>query len=146
MPGPMGEALSVSPDGNWIAFTLFEQGDQDGVYLGNLRDGTSQRIYPPQSSKGIEVHDPSSLNYYGWSPDSRHFIFEDWYDTIMGNIQGEATLVGRGGICGWIDKNHYLDGCGVLAEVGKQERVRVIEWPSNIDRSEPPIVFVFLGQ
>jgi Tol biopolymer transport system component len=145
MPGPMGDTLSVSPDGNWIAFSLFDTGDQDGVYLGNLRDGTSRRIYPPESSETPEVRVPSSLHFYGWSADSRHFVFEDGYDTIMGNIQGDTAVVGRGGICGWIDTNRYLDGCGVLAEVGKQVRVRVIEWPSSIDHPERPIAFVFLG-
>ncbi len=142
---PMGEALSVSPDGNWIAYSLFDTGDQDDVYLGNLRNGTSQLIYKPELSEVTGSLEPAPTSYDGWSLDSTHFVFGNSYKTFLGNIYGETTLVGRGSICGWIDRNRYLDGCGVLGEVGKQERVRVIEWPPGIDHSEPSIAFVFLG-
>jgi hypothetical protein len=142
---PMGEALSVSPDGNRIVYSLFEIGSQDGVYLGNLRDGTSQLIYQPELNKITGVRDPAPISVGGWSPDSAYFLFSDIRNRLfMGNIQGEITPLGGMNIFGWVDNRHYF-GNNILSEVGNQEAVRVMEFPPGIDPSESPPAFVFLG-
>ena len=142
---PMGEALSVSPDGNWIAFSLFAGIDSlDGVYLGNLRDGTSQLIYQSELNKVTGVRDPAPLYYYGWSPDSVHFVFGDWDTRFIGNINGETMPLTGMGILGWIDNSHYF-GRSIMGDVDSQEEVLVIDFPPGVDHSESSIAFVFLG-
>jgi hypothetical protein len=143
-PPPMGEALSVSPDGKWIAYSLFEQGDGDGVYLGNLSDGTSQLIYQPKLNETTGVRDPAPLDYYGWSPDSLYFVFSDDENKFISNIHGETTLLGKAGVLGWIDNNHYFSGSTVY-EVGGQDGVPVVDFPPFAGRFETPMAFVFLG-
>jgi Tol biopolymer transport system component len=140
----MGEALSVSPDGNWIVFSLFDIGDQDGVYLGNLRNGTSQLIYKPELNEVTGALEPAPTSYEGWSPDSTQFVFGGSYKTFLGNIQGEVTPLGGMNILGWVDNSHYFGG-SILGEVGSQETVKIIELHPDLDRSESPIAFVFLG-
>lgn len=148
-PPPMNDALSVSPDGNWIAYS-YELGRtaEVGVYLGNLRDGTSQLIYTaPVSEAGYQ---DVPLFYDDWSPDSVHFIFRDMdYQMFLGNIHGETVPLGRGaGLEGWIDNTHYLfEGGEVIGEVGTQEKVNVMgSFPYYEVSSYDPVSFVFLGR
>jgi len=135
--------LSISPDGNWIVYG-YSLGALDatttvGIYLGNLKESTSQLLYTPPGDAASPLDLPSS--YHGWSPDSVHFILEGYNTNLyVGNIYGEFTQVGfsRGTeVSGWIDNNRFLMENGVLYEVGKQELVEVANW---ID------TFVFLGQ
>ena len=151
-PSPLGDALSVSPDDNWIAYS-YNSGSLDpkiasGVYLGNLQDGTSQLLYAPQPEKDTGyIYVPDFYN--GWSPDSAHFVVHDLLDRLfMGNIYGEIIPV-RGGIfSGWINSSRYLLNRGVLeivlGEVGKQELATVMNPPSGLTIYDPSI-FIFLG-
>jgi len=143
---PGGEALSVSPDGNWIAYLLLDIGSQDGVYLGNLRDGTSQLIYQPELNKATGDRDPVAVGVGNWSPDSTYFFFSDLRNQLfIGNIQGEYASLGSGWALGWIDTDNYLfyDG-SVVGEVGKEEKLRVIEYPTGFLAFESDLSFVFL--
>jgi Tol biopolymer transport system component len=109
------DAYAVSPDGNWIAYS-YDSGrasnTTSGLYLGNLRDGTSQLLYalPQREARG---------RIDGWSLDNVHFVFSDLDDRMyMGNIHGEIIPLGRGaGILGWADNNHYILGNGVVGDV-----------------------------
>ena len=141
-PQPEGYALSISPDGNWIVYG-YSLGPLDattttGIYLGNLKERTSQLLYTPPVGAVSPLDLPSS--YHGWSPDSLHFILEGYNTNLyVGNIYGEFTQVGfsRGTeVFGWIDNSRFLMQDGVLYEVGKQEIVRVVNW---LD------AFIFLG-
>jgi Tol biopolymer transport system component len=153
-PPPVGESLSISPDGNWIAYSYLlgygATGSWDpgsgiavGVYLGNLRNGTSQLLYTPKPENSGHLDVPDS--YYGWSPDSERFIVHDGRDQLfMGSIHGELAPLGGGMLLSWIDNDHYLfyDG-SVVGEVDRQERVRSVEMLPGINRLEP-IATVFL--
>lgn len=143
-PPPMGEAFSVSPDGNWIAYSLFDTGPQDGVYLGDLSDGSVQLIYKPELNAETGIRESAPVDYDGWSPDNTHFLFGDLHNRLfVGNIRGESTLLGSGWALGWVDTDHYLlyDG-RVIGEVSTRTRKKAVETPIGIDYLEP-IVFVF---
>jgi dipeptidyl aminopeptidase/acylaminoacyl peptidase len=159
-PPPVGEALSISPDGSWIAYS-YELGYGAinwnpgpgivvGMYLGNLQDGTSQLLFTPQPESTGYRDVPDS--YYGWSSDSVHFIAHDGRDRLfLGSIHREIASLGDGTILGWIDNKYYLfyEG-GVVGEVGKQERVNAVEIPRGISYLSKnyfgPVTFVFLKQ
>src|SRR5690242_204099 len=71
-----------------------------GLYLGNLRDGTSELLVP--------LHSDDTIGYIeGWSSDNVHFIFSDAnYRLYLGDINGEITHIDvRQGVelSGWID-------------------------------------------
>jgi hypothetical protein len=140
-PHPVYYAYDISPDGNWIAYNS-EQSELDpdgtnGVYIGNLRDGTSQLLYKSQWEPIKGSFEPGITSFW-WSPDSIHFIFgDDWL--YLGNIYGEVTRLGRDReIRGWIDTNHYLLPDGRLGGIGKQELIDFTE--------HSPSAFVFLKQ
>jgi hypothetical protein len=147
-PPPLYDDYAVSPDGNWIVYGYSPYSIPDdmplvapvGVYLGNLHDGTSQLI------DDIKLPDATSSSFT-WGPDSLHFIFADDWNTYIGNLLGQMTPLGRGSLPSWIDNNHYLYGGGDVGEVGKVDRVLVLDlFPPAIqnDDFEPP-VFVYLG-
>ncbi len=147
-PPPLYDDYAVSPDGNWIVYGYSPYSIPDdmplvapvGVYLGNLHDGTSQLI----DDVKLPVATPSSFT---WSPDSLYFIFADDVNTYIGNLLGQMTPLGRGSLPSWVDNNHYLYGGGDVGEVGKVDRVLVLDiFPPGIqfDDLEPP-VFVYLG-
>jgi len=130
-PPVVYNVYAVSPDGNWIAY-FYSSDATPGLYLGDLRAGTSQRLFPLQLNMGyIE----------GWSPDNEHFIFmDDNFRMYVASIHGEISPIDapRGPeLAGWIDNNRYLLETGVLGEIGKQELVRVMEHYSG--------TFAFLG-
>ena len=134
-------AYAVSPDGNWIAYS-YDTGGLDpqttsGVYLGNLRDGTSQLLYVPPPNENTGLVDVP-LYYDTWSPDSKNFVFHDFL-IFMGNIDGEIVSLGWGeGILGWIDDKHYVLGTGAVGDVDN-----IIVPHEYIYRD--PIAFVYLG-
>jgi hypothetical protein len=142
-PSPVYDAYAVSPDGNWIAYS-YDSGGVDpntmsGIYLGNLRNGTSQLVYSPQPNQNTGFVDVP--NYYdGWSPDSLSFIVhDDIFRLFIGDIHAEIVPIGSGRgieVSGWIDNNHLLMENGVLYEVSKQELVQVVNYLES---------FVFLG-
>lgn len=146
-PSPIDDAFSISPDGNWIAYTYhpseLDPNAKAGVYLGNLRDGTSRLIFTPPLNERTGFPDPLPL-YYEWSPDS--VSFSCYYEEVyMGNLRGEITSLGLLGpreSLVWINKNRYLlEGGSVLVEIGKPERFRVVELPLGVNQ---PSTFVFL--
>jgi dipeptidyl aminopeptidase/acylaminoacyl peptidase len=148
-PSPIGDAFSISPDGNWIAYS-YEPNELDpdatsGVYLGNLRDGTSRLIFePPLNEAGYQ---DLPFSYDAWSPDNIHFIFSDHDRMFLGNIRGEIVELGRGmGILGWIDNRRYLfEGGEVVGKLGTQERVNIMgPFPYAPVASYDPVSFVFL--
>jgi Tol biopolymer transport system component len=144
-PPPLGDSFSISPDGNWIAYSFYftygknNKTDKFGVYLGNLRNGTSQLMV-------MREQRDEPLNFDGWSPDSKYFIFQDIGDQMyIGNIHGEITKLSRGVFLGWVDTNRYLYDGLFMGELGKKTNVRVAKSPSDfvLDNSHP-IAFVFL--
>jgi len=154
-PAPVYNAYTISPDGKWIVYSLdmstaaFENLDPEktiGVYLGNLLDGTSQLLFSPWLNEATGLRDVPS-NYYGWSIDSKHFVFEDInMQLYIGNLQGQSSPLYRGGFFSWIDSNRYFFGGDRLGEVGKEETVRVMEYPTDfVPLDSGPMTFVFLG-
>jgi WD40-like Beta Propeller Repeat len=143
-PSPVWDAYTVSPDGNWIAYSYVPEvagaspSATAGVYLGNLHDGTSQLIYMPQPDQRTGRLD-IPYSYHDWSPDSVNFVFHNSSGRIsMGNVRGEIAPLGRGeGILGWIDSTHYVLSNGVVGDV---ENIIVPDAYIYYD----PIAFVFL--
>lgn len=148
-PPIVGDSYSVSPDGNWIVYSYYigdaskEKWDPaltSGVYLGNLHDGTSQLL--------TTTGDLPPGNY--WSPDSVHFIIQNELGQIMGNVNGKAATLLRGGaLSGWIDDNRYLSlyayGIVAMGEVDQDMVVRVVEFPTGLALNEfQSFTFVFL--
>jgi Tol biopolymer transport system component len=148
VPPPLNEMLSVSPDGNWIVYN-YDLGALDpnsarGVYLGNLREGTSQLLFTPQP-ESVNTHPELPTSYHGWNMDSTHVIFTGERSRIyIGNIYREVTRLGPYLFAGWIDNRRYLFYWGALGEIGKQGLVRVMKYPSGLT-VENPSAFVFLG-
>jgi dipeptidyl aminopeptidase/acylaminoacyl peptidase len=138
-PHPVYYAYDISADGNWIAYNS-QQGElnpdgTNGIYIGNLRDGTSQLIYESQWDP-VKVDFEPGITSFCWSPDNTHFIFgDDWL--YLGDIYGNVSRLGQHReIRGWIDNNHYLLFDGRLGEIGKQELIDFTE--------HYPSAFVFL--
>jgi len=137
------DKYAVSPDGNWIAYSYdmayLNPQTTNGVYLGNLRDGSSQLLHTPQPNENTALFDVP-LYHDGWSPDSVSFIVHDGnFRLFIGNIHGEIVPIGssRGiEVSGWIDNKHFLRKDGVLYELGKQELFQVMNYLES---------FVFLG-
>lgn len=145
-PHPVGEAFSISPDGSWIAYSYYKDhvewdlGVASGVYLGNLRDGTSQLMNVPS----LESTD-LPFRYY-WSPDSAHFIFEAISDQMyLGNVYGKITLLSGGEFLGWMDATRYLHGAVAMGETGKEADVMVTKLPAGFapNNNFHPFTYVF---
>jgi hypothetical protein len=143
MPEIVFNYYSISPDGNWIAYSYdmayLNPQTTNGVYLGNLRDGSSQLLHTPQPNENTALVE---VPFYhdGWSPDSVSFIVHDGsFRLFIGNIHGEIVPMGssRGiEVSGWIDNKRFLRKDGVLYEVGKQELFQVMNHLES---------FVYLG-
>ena len=139
-PPPMDHYFTLSPDGNWIAYSYFyypgktEKTMPSGVYLGNLRDGSSRFL-----GSAPLYGSPDSFE---WSPDSEHFIFEDDRQTrlYLGNIQGDVTPLNVMGFeAGWIDSHRYIyfpsNGAGLellMGEVGNEGNTPVVDLPAGL--------------
>lgn len=131
-PPPMSFYFSISPDGNWVVYTftdpakLTHETATQGIYLGNLRNGTSKLVYTPTSD--------DLPFYYYWNPDSAHFIFEDYKDQMfMGNVDGGITPLHRWRFFEWIDNSHYLYAGVAMGEIDKEAGVKVAELPAGVE-------------
>ena len=150
-PPPVGyQWLGISPDGNWIAYSYelgypasvnWDPGKPVGIYLGNLQDGTSKLLYPPETGAGVA---PYLVHY--WLSDSTRFILGDYgMGLYIGNIQGEIIPLYKGGYFSWIDNRRYFFGGDSLGELGKGEKYKVMEYPASFELFKSQITFVFLG-
>lgn len=147
-PPPMQDSFAISPDGNWIVYNYFyypgktDETIPTGVYIGNLRNGSSHLV-ESGSSYGLP-------HAYEWSPNSEHFIFENDRHTEMylGNTQGEVTPLNiRGYKIVWLDDQRYIyfpykeDTLEiVMGEIGKEGKVTIAT-----GHFSKPFTFVFLG-
>lgn len=90
--GPIG----VSPDRNWLLYNPLAEGTMASLNLADLQEGSSQAYAPPGAAQG-------------WSPDSKHFV----YDLIgqglfLGRVGDAPVSIGRGTFLGWIDAARFL--------------------------------------
>ena len=143
-PPPIGESFSISPDGNWVVYTYYyypgktDETVASGIYIGNLRDGSSQFLESAQLY-GIP-------NSFYWSSDNVHFIFENEQSLLfLGNVNGTTTSLNGGAFLGWIDTNHYLYLFSkiFLGEIGNKTNLFVSDMPIPIHNTNP-FIFVFL--
>lgn len=132
-PAPVYGAYVVSPDGNWLAYTYdpdagVGKDETRGVYLGDLRDGTSKLLYVPSVNERTGYPEISPVYYDGWSPDSIYYLVHDMNSRIfLGSIRGEFVPLGRWSSAMWIDNRRYLLDERIIGEVGKQELFKVTE-------------------
>jgi len=90
--------FEVSPDGDWILYNYFyypgktEESITSGLYLGNLRDGSSQ-LYA------------QGTNFPIWNPDSKHFVYDG---PFLGDVDNSPLSMGHGRFLNWVDASHYL--------------------------------------
>ncbi len=136
-PPPIGDSFNISPDGNWVVYTYYyyegktDQTVTPGLYLGNLKNGTSKLVGSVQSY-GLP-------NPY-WSPNSVNFIFnDDTSQLFLGNIDGAIILLDRGQFVDWIDEDRYLYSNEVLriGETGKDKNVTVEKISESIKYISP---------
>jgi hypothetical protein len=110
-----------------------------GLYLGNLKSGTSKLVGSVQSY-GLP-------NPY-WSQNSVNFIFNtDNSQLFLGHIDGTIAPLNKGQFINWIDENRYLYSNEALrlGEIGKDENVTVTKIPEGIKSINPKyFTFVFL--
>jgi predicted small lipoprotein YifL len=135
-PPPMAFFFSISADSNSIVYTYKDPAIVDsnkfGIYLGNLRDGTTHLI----AKNGLsELPDN-----YSWSPDSQHFVIENLEGLMLGDIYGNITPLSCRKILGWVDASHYLCSDSTLGEIGKETKIKVAELPAVIE----DFTFVFV--
>jgi Tol biopolymer transport system component len=98
-PLPSGlDPIWPSPDGHWL---LYKNYDERPFYLVDLRDGHSQ------PSKPDEANQP-----YGWSPDSRHFVYESYepggFGLYLSSVSDLPIFLGSGEYEVWLDDNHLI--------------------------------------
>ena len=129
-PPPLRSYYSISPDRNWIVYSFIhydflsetDLSIPEGIYLGNLQDGSAKLI--------AELSD--SDNDFGWAPDSLHFSFEQYYSgvyqEVFGNLSGELTVrkdIWR--FLDWVDTSHYLFGYVEMGELDTETTLRMTE-------------------
>ena len=133
MPPPVGSFYDISPNGNWVAYIysyypgIPEEAKTSGIYIGNLRDGSSKLV---ESEEVIWFP-----NSFAWSPDNRHFIFWDNRSHLfLSNINGEVSQIAVGSFLGWIDSNRFvfINGGVAMGKIGKEANVRVADLPTGI--------------
>ena len=99
-PLPSGKIDPIwpSPDGNWL---LYKNYDERPFYLVDLRDGHSQPYNPDEANQP-----------YGWSPDSRHFVYESsepgGFGLYLSSVSDPPIFLGRGEFVVWLDDNHFI--------------------------------------
>lgn len=148
-PAPMAHYFTLSPDGNWIAYSYFhytgktDDAFPNGVYLGNLRDGSLRVL--GSSSYGA----PSS---YYWSLDNQYFIFYDDNHSpslYLGNTHGDITPLGSGRFIGWIDNKRYISytrGGIAMRTVNEEKSVLILDLPEDFRYSyDAPLIYVFVN-
>jgi len=147
-PPPLGNYFDVSTDGNWIAYSYDshkyvagETGPHEpyGVYLGDLRAGTSQLL------DVAGIHDYPL--FYSWSPDSEHFIFDEALSRLfIGNIHRKTDPINGGSFMGWVDASRYLIGrTATMGEIDKEMLVMTVQLPASYltDMYNRSLTFVF---
>ncbi len=132
-PPPIGNSFSISPDGDWIAYTYYYYPGQTdpatatGTYIGRLPDGGSQ-LAASVESYGL----PESFR---WSPDNTHFIFSNEQSQLfLGDVSGQITPLAAGQFLGWINDRQYLYLAEkiFLGEIGKETNQMVTNIPANV--------------
>jgi hypothetical protein len=86
------DLVEVSHDGNWVTY----HDDGGALYIGNLRDGSSQ-VYTPKPL----------LPLYSWSPDNIHFVYGR-RKIYLGALNTSPVFFGDGGFMDWVDASHFL--------------------------------------
>jgi len=86
------DLVEVSPNGNWVTY----HDDSGALYVGNLRDGSSQ-VYTPKPL----------LPLYSWSTDSVHFVYGR-RKIYLGALNTSPVFFGDGGFIDWLDASHFL--------------------------------------
>lgn len=144
-PPPIGDNYIFSPDATWIVYNYPGETSQTfpaGVYLGDLRDGSSHLI--------------SSEPYYGlvlphinqWSPDSKYFFFynDARNKMYLGNSDGDIIpLTDMGYWVGWLDSQRYLyqKDSLMMGEIGKKTAIPVLNLPLGLT-DLPPKYFTYI--
>ncbi len=91
----------LSPDGKRFAFTLFRQQGSDGIWVGDLSDGSVRQVYAP-------VREDPTL--YGWSDDGQWLSYSAPDDTdpshlphifLHNLIDGRLVNAGAGSVISW---------------------------------------------
>ena len=143
-PPPIGDSFTISPNGNWVVYTYYyypgktDEAVTPGIYVGNLREGSSQLVASAQ---------PYGLPYsFYWSTDNTHFIFEtEQSHLFLGNVNGEIVPLAGGQFLGWIDASHYLYGKVAIGEIGKEADLIAVSIPASIKYINPDyFTFVFV--
>ncbi|MFZ5912563.1 MAG: hypothetical protein ACOYYU_21400 [Chloroflexota bacterium] len=144
-PPPLGDSFAISPDGSWVIYQYFyypEKTDEiiaAGTYLGSLQEGSSHLI---ASASFLNANS----NFFKWSPDSAHVVLKvEFTHLYLSDSKGLVTPIADGRFIGWVDNNRYLyfDGSVLMGEIGKEENVRVIQFPSGVTPDD--FTFVFPG-
>ena len=130
-PAPVGtDSIRVSPDGNWILYTNYE----DGLfYLGDLRNGHTQSLGSLQVVFGYE-----------WSADSIHFVYgiphAGGRGISLGSVNSTPSLIGKGDFIGWLDDSRYLyitDSTILMGEIGGIATVILTDVPISLFPGNP---------
>jgi len=143
-PAPMGDFMSVSPDGNWILYNHFSEETYGALYLGDLRTGQT-RLYAPF---GTIYEDENRI----WSAKSDHFVYGGLGGKIiLGHLYNEPTVINKKNkatFLGWVDNLRYLyfmNGTVLLGEIGKETVPVLVEIPKGLFPNNPDyFTFVFL--
>jgi Tol biopolymer transport system component len=128
---PLIPDFKLSPDGNWA---VYNTPDPAGMHVENLHT----------SAVTLVSTDPFDAPG-DWSPDNIHFIINNAFDgTYLGGIDGNVTGLKMGRFIGWLDNNRYINGGGLMGEIGKEAIVRVIDLPAGASFSgRDTFTFVF---
>jgi Tol biopolymer transport system component len=86
------DLVEVSPDGNWVTY----HDDSGALYVGDLRDGSSQ-MYDPQPG----------LPLCAWSSDSVHFVYGGGR-LYLGAVNVLSVFFGKGDCINWLDARRFL--------------------------------------
>jgi len=129
-PSPEKQLFDISPDGNWMVYTACLGPDYsvgDGIYLGDLRTGTTRKLGDRETY--------GTPGEYNWSPDNIHFYFSDssaqkgFIGDISGNMESSC---GYNSFVAWIDALRYICGSARMGEVGKVEREYIADFPPGL--------------
>jgi len=130
-PAPVGtDAIRVSPDGNWILYTNYD----DGLcYLGDLRKGHTKSLGSLQTVFGYE-----------WSSDSIHFVYgvpqAGGRGISLGSVNSTPNFIGNGDFIGWLDDSRYLyttDRTILMREIGEEATLILPGVPTSLFPGNP---------
>lgn len=101
-PPVLASDYTISPDGNWILYQYYyypgkTSESNNGIYLGNLLDGSSQLF----SEIGPFIGP--------WNPDSHNFLYETGAGWFLGTTDGQSDPIAINDLVfAWIDDRHFL--------------------------------------